>query len=105
MAHQIELVRNDTLPKIGGSVEYDLSGYTVTLHINFPTVLVKTATILTTSLTESTFEFEFIVGDLDAAVNVYKFELSFDNGSGGIVTYQEDTTNAKLKLKLKEEIA
>jgi len=101
----IELVQNDTRPKITGSVGFDLSGYTVTLHIAFSTVLIKTATILTTGSTESTFEVVFVAGDLDVVVGKYAWELQFDDGSDGIVTYKKDADGDSLKLKILEEIA
>lgn len=105
MAAQIELVRNDTLPNFGGTVDFDLSGYIVTLHIDFATPLIKTATILTTGASESTFEFEFETGDLSAVIGTYGFEIQFDDDLGGIITYKEDDAGKILKVKLKEEIA
>ena len=102
---QIELVRNDTLPVFGGTVDFDLTGYTVTVHFQFPIVLEKNATILTAAASASTFEVVFIVGDLDVAVGTYSFEVQFDDGSAGIITYQEDDDGKTLKVKIKEEIA
>jgi len=105
MAAQIELVRNDTLPNFGGTVDYDLTGYTVTLHIDFPTVITKTAVISDTSSTSSAYDFTFNATDLSADAGTYAFEIQFDNGSGGIVTYKEDSNGKALTLKLKDEIA
>ena len=107
MSAQIKLTRNDTLPKFGGEVDFDLTGYIVTLHIKFPAVLTKTATILTTSESSSTFEFVFETGDLSAVVGTYDFEIQFDDGAdpAGIITYYEDENEDQLKLKLRDEIA
>ena len=105
MAAQIELVRNDTLPNFGGTVDFDLTGYTVTLHIDFPSILVKTAVISDTSPTSSKYDFTFETGDLTSPKGTYDFELQFYDGGNGIITYKEDEKGAKLKLKLKDEIA
>jgi len=102
---QVELTRNDTLPNIGGTVSYDLTGYTITLHINFAIPLVKTATILTATITESTFEFVFAAGDLSATAGTYGFELQFDDGFGGIITHKKDIMERLLKFKLLDEIS
>ena len=106
MAAQIEMVRNDTRPNFSGAVDFDLTGYTVTLHIGFNPVLIKTGTILTAGATESTYEFEFVTGDLvdDAGVD-YLFEIQFDDNAGGIITYKKDKLEKLLKLRLLEEIA
>jgi hypothetical protein len=105
MAAQIEMVKKDTRPNFTGTVDFNLSGYTVTLHINFPTVLIKTGAILTTSEDESTYAFDFIPGDLDVALGTYDFEVSFDDGDDGIITYSKDSGGKQLKLKIRKEIA
>ena len=105
MSAQVELVQNDTLPNFGGTVDFDLTGYTVELHIGFPTPLVKTGTIFNCTPTSSEYAFTFVTGDLDAPVGTYTFEIQFDNNSGGIITYKEDDNEKQLKLKLREEIA
>lgn len=105
MAAQIELVRNDTLPNFGGTVDFDLTGYTVTLHINFPTVLVKTGVVSGCTAESSNYDFTFISTDLTAVVGTYAFEIQFDNGAGGIITYKDDSNGKALKLKLVDEIA
>ena len=105
MAAQIKMTRNDTRPNFTGTVDFDLTGYTITLHLKFSTVLIKTGTILTTSETKSTYTFVFVTGDLDVAAGTYDFEVQFDDGSDGIITYSEDDDEGKLKLKIREEIA
>ena len=104
-AQIIELVRNDTLPNFSGTVDYDLTGYTVTLHIGFPTTLIKTAAISNCTSTSSDYAFTFVDGDLSAEIGPYDFELQFDDGSGGIITYKKDSNGELLKLKLLSEIA
>lgn len=105
MAAQIELVRNDTLPNFGGTVDFDLTGYTVTLHIGFPTVLVKTGTVSSCTSTSSNYAFTFGATDLSAVVGTYAFEIQFDDGADGIITHKEDSDGKALKLKLVDEIA
>ncbi len=104
-APQVELVRNDTLPNFGGTVDFDLTGYTVTLHIKFPTVLVKTGTVSDCTSTSSSYDFIFGLTDLSQVVGTYEFEIQFDDGSDGIITYKKDENGKTLKLKLKDEIA
>lgn len=105
MSAQIELVQNDTLPEFGGTVDFDLTDYTVELHIDFATPLVKTGTVSNCTSTSSDYNFSFDPGDLDVKAGTYKFEIQFDNGSDGIITYQEDSDGKQLKVKIKEEIA
>ena len=105
MAAQIELVRNDTLPNFTGTVDFDLTGYTVTLHVDFPTTLVKTGVVSSCTATSSNYAFTFAVTDLSAVVGTYEFEIQFDDGSDGILTYKEDSNGKTLKLKLVDEIA
>ena len=105
MSAQIELVRNDTLPNFGGTVDFDLTGYTVELHINFPTVLTKTGTVSDCTSSLSNYNFTFLTNDLSAAVGTYEFEIQFDDNSGGIKTYKKDSNGDKLKVKLVDEIA
>ncbi len=102
---QIELVRNDTLPNFGGTVDFDLTGYVVTLHLKFPTVLVKVGVTSNETATSSDYDFTFVTGDLDVVIGTYDFEIQFDNDSGGIITYKEDERGKQLKVKIKEEIA
>ena len=106
MAAQIKMTRNDTRPNFSGGVDFDLTGYIVTLHIAFNPVLVKVATILTTSVTESTYEFVFVTGDIVAPAGVdYDFEIQFNDGADGIDTYAEDENEKTLKIRLRDEIA
>ena len=105
MAAQIELVRNDTLPNFGGTVDFDLTGYTVTLHIGFPTVLVKTGAVSSCTAASSKYDFTFGATDLSAVVGTYAFEIQFDDGAGGVKTYKEDSDGKTLKIKLVDEIA
>jgi len=104
-AAQIEMVKNDTLPNFGGTVDFDLTGYTVTLHIGFTPVLIKTGVVSDASSSSSKYDFTFVEGDLDVDSGTYSFEIQFDNGSDGIVTYQEDSDGETLKVKIKDEIA
>lgn len=105
MSAQIELVRNDTLPNFGGSVDFDLTGYVVQLHIDFAVPLIKTGVVSNCTASSSDYDFTFVTGDLDETPGTYQFELQFDNGNGGIITYKEDGSGNKLKVKLKDEIA
>ena len=105
MATQITLVRNDTLPNFGGTVDFDLTGYTVTLHIGFPTALVLIGTVSDCTAETSNYEFTFAPTDLSAIVGIYFFEIQFDDGASGIITYKEDSDGKALKLKLVDEIA
>jgi len=98
---QIELVRNDTLPNFGGTVDFDLTGYTVELHIDFPTALIKTAD----PSTGNDYNFTFDTDDLSAPVGTYAFEIQFTNVAGQDITYKKDNNGKKLKLKLVDEIA
>ncbi|MCK5679954.1 hypothetical protein KAI46_03990 [bacterium] len=104
MIAQIELVRNDTLPNFGGTVDFDLTGYTVTLHIGFPTVLIKTGTVSSCTSTSSNYDFTFAPTDLSAVAGIYDIEIQFDDGAGGVITYKKDSRDKLLKLNLLDEI-
>jgi hypothetical protein len=68
-------------------------------------VLVITGTVFNCTAASSEYGFDFGPTDLSAAPGTYEFEIQFDDGAGGVITYSEDGDGNKLKFKLREEIA
>ena len=65
-----EFTVGDLLPEIGGEFPFDITGYTLTLHVERPkphTVLRKTAII--DDAAKGLFHFAWSVGDLVAGLN------------------------------------
>ena len=103
----IRLVEGDTLPLLAGVVTDDAgkpvdisSGYAIALHIDYPTPLVKAATIAPGAT--GYYQFEWEAGDL--IPGRYAAELQITSALG-IQTYQLAQDEEKLMLRIERQIA
>lgn len=100
----LNYVLNDTRPDIEGTYQdtdenpIDISGWTITFHIDFTTGGPKVITGSVLSGIDGTFRIRFVTGDLDEA-GQFPAELQLDDGADGIITFQG------ILMNIQEEIA
>jgi hypothetical protein len=104
---EIELVEGDTLPLLTGVVTKDdgtpediANGWSIELHIDYPTPLVKAATIPIGTV--GYFEFGWQSGDLIPGLWPAEIQIT---SPIGIETYQRTTDDEILKLRISPQIA
>ena len=96
--HQLRYVEGDTLPGLTGYVTDDdgaainISGYVITLHIDYDTPVIVTAAI------PDPENGKYIVqwGVDDLVEGVWGFELQIVNPQGGVVTINRHSDNDEL---------
>jgi len=92
----VNYVEGDTKPDlVGRLVDVDISGFTIELHIDFPTPLVKTATIDDAENGEFSISWE----PTDLVKGRYKAQIEVTDADGKIETF----TN--LLFVIEEQIA
>lgn len=106
--NEIRFVAGDTLPALRGTLTeddgtpVDLTGATVTLHINYATVLVKTASIIDAAAGQWQVDWQ----PTDLVAGKWTYEIQIDDGSGGVRTWNRDsTTDRQLTLVVDAEVA
>jgi len=102
----IRLIQEDTLPLLSGVVSKDdgapedITGWVISLHINYPTPLVKVATIPVG--TDGYYQFEWETGDL--VPGAWEAEIQITSVIG-TQTFQRTQDDEVLKLLIHPQIA
>jgi hypothetical protein len=101
----LELTVNDTAPTLTMTLNADLTGATVAVHIKKPngTILNKTGTIVTPAAGTVSMA-AWVNGDLDAA-GVYTVEAQVTFAGGKIQTFRRTTAGARVQFEVAAEIA
>lgn len=102
---EIRLVEDDTLPILSGEITNDdgtpkdITGWGIALHIDYPTPLVKAATIPTG--TDGVYQFNWVEGDLRPGR--FRADVKITNPAG-VETFQETQDDDDLYLLIKVKI-
>lgn len=106
VARRLYFVGGDTNPNIEGvykdaeGTPIPIAGYTIKLHIKYPTILVKIADLTTPANGE--FEFTWEAGDLIAGV--YDAEIEVTDDTGKIITAHKNSEGKRFQLVIDKEI-
>jgi len=104
---RLYFVEGDTLPEIEGVYKdadgnvVDITGYTINLNIQYPTVKTIEATLTTPASGE--FKFEWSSGDL--ITGTYNAEIEVIDASGDVITAQKNSDGKKFQLVIDPAIS